>query len=164
MIWFAMTIFAFWVIPIILITYWNIRIIKELRKHAQELASTNSHSLTETSTASRNAGNSSFEETTRRHRDTDRRLTRMVILISMAYVFLALPLLIRTMYFLCEKPTNYSRKAMRFVVYHITNKLFMCNHAANFYLYCLSGARFRNDFFNLVMLPFKGFRNYWQRN
>ena len=153
-IWFVMIIIVFWVFPIILICLWNIEIVKELRRHALELVCTNSQSGMEMSRIN-SANTAHEEEPVRRYRDTDRRFTRMLILISMDYIFLLLPLLLRTVYFFYLKPTHYSQEATRFLVYHITNKLFMCNHAINFYLYCLSGARFRNDFIKLIKLPYR---------
>ena len=41
-----------------------------------------------------------------------------------------------------DSPEKYARLML---FYHITNKLYFSNNGINFFLYCISGKKFRND-------------------
>ena len=152
-IWVGMNMIIFFVIPVSLISYWNVRIFLEVYQRPLQPASS-SYQMTETSTSARDNVNVSSIGKPRHIRDADRKLTKMMILISLAYVCLSLPQHCRYIYQINVDPNDNISQARLFLFYHISNKLFIANHAFNFYLYCLSGARFRNDFVQLIKIPF----------
>ncbi|KAK2153889.1 hypothetical protein NP493_2246g00005 [Ridgeia piscesae] len=81
----------------------------------------------------------------------DRNLIAMLLLVSFMFLLLNAPRFIRiiiaaTVHF---EPTP-ERMAMTALAWHITNKLYFTNNACNFFLYCLSGSKFRRDFKALI--------------
>ena len=81
----------------------------------------------------------------------DRNLIAMLLLVSFMFLLLNAPRFIRiiiaaTVHF---EPTP-ERMAMTALAWHITNKLYFANNACNFFLYCLSGSKFRRDFKALI--------------
>ena len=127
------------------------RIRLTIRHHRLELSSISGYS---SSTCAQECRLGPKEVNTRA-KQFDRKLTRMTVFISVAFICLSLPLAMRSIYYVCVTPTDMDGEAIKFLMYHISNKLFIANHAINFYLYCLSGAKFRNDFFNILKKPFE---------
>ena len=81
----------------------------------------------------------------------DRNLIAMLLLVSFMFLLLNAPRFMRiiiaaTVHF---EPTP-RRMAMTALAWHITNKLYFTNNACNFFLYCVSGSKFRRDFKALI--------------
>ena len=85
---------AFIFIPLILITYWNVRIRLTIRHHRLELSSISGYS----SSTCAQEYESGPNQVNTRAKQFDRKLTRMIIFISMAFICLSLPLAIRSIY------------------------------------------------------------------
>ena len=77
----------------------------------------------------------------------DRNLIVMLLLVSFMFLILNAPRFMRIIIFATVKfePTP-ERIALNTLAWHITNKLYFSNNACNFFLYCVSGSKFRRDF------------------
>ncbi|CAH1796908.1 unnamed protein product [Owenia fusiformis] len=84
------------------------------------------------------------------HRNRDAQLTFMLLAVTFTFLVLSLPQYLRyIIYAILDKHASPEVYATYMLIYHITNKLFFTNASVNFYLYCLSGSRFRNDIRNI---------------
>ncbi len=79
-------------------------------------------------------------------RAAEKQLVVMLMTVSFVFMILTLPLFVRYFIF-----TNIDYKAsgwayaLYVLLYNLTNKLYMTNNAINFYIYYLSGRKFRGD-------------------
>ncbi|KAK2182675.1 hypothetical protein NP493_341g02056 [Ridgeia piscesae] len=88
----------------------------------------------------------------------DRNLIAMLLLVSFMFLLLNAPRSIRIILFFTVhvEPTPQGN-AFGVLVFHVTNKLYLLNNACNFFLYCVSGTKFRRDFVKLFR------ENVWHR-
>ena len=77
----------------------------------------------------------------------DRNLIAMLLLVSFMFLLLNAPRFMRIIIFATVQfePTP-ERIALNILAWHVTNKLYFTNNACNFFLYCVSGTKFRRDF------------------
>ncbi len=81
----------------------------------------------------------------------DRQLAVMLVAVSFAFLLLTLPQFIRyIVYTLIDNIHSAATYARYTLFYNLTNKLHMTNNAINFYVYCLTGSKFRRDFINML--------------
>jgi len=81
----------------------------------------------------------------------DNQLALMLAMVTLAFVVLTLPQYVRLLVFRFVDHTNSVRSQEIFILaYHITQKLFWMNNAVNFYLYCITGSKFRKDLMKLL--------------
>ena len=77
-------------------------------------------------------------------------LTAMLLGLTCTVLIVSLPTYIRFIYYdlnsYTDTPTSY---AVYIFLAHFTQKLFTTNNAVNFYLYCITGSKFRHDLMNL---------------
>ena len=79
-------------------------------------------------------------------KSSDTQLAVMLTLISIAFLFLTLPVCIRyILAIMLDHTNNPYHNAIYTFVYHLSQKLYFTNNAVNFYLYCIGGAKFRAD-------------------
>lgn len=79
-------------------------------------------------------------------RQADGQITAMLMAVSFTFIVLNLPYYIRhVMSSFYNFNTNAHTYAVYYLFYHITNKLYTTNSAINFFLYCVTGSRFRSD-------------------
>jgi hypothetical protein len=80
----------------------------------------------------------------------DNQLTVMLLLVTFTFLLLTLPQYARHV---ASVLWNYMSSPQSYADYvltaHVTNRLFNTNSACNFFLYCLSGTRFRQDLISL---------------
>ncbi len=76
----------------------------------------------------------------------DRQLAIMLTAVSLAFLVLSLPQTIRyVVYTIVDNQSSAAAYANYILAYHMTNKLYATNNSINFYIYCLTGEKFRND-------------------
>ena len=76
----------------------------------------------------------------------DNQLAVMLAVVTLSFLVLTLPIYLKhiaTYYVQMEPHTAV-------FIYHLVTKIFYLNNALNFYLYCITGAKFRNDLKNLL--------------
>ena len=86
-----------------------------------------------------------------KNRGTEVQLTIMLILVSSLFVILLLPFEIREIYYsIVNKAETPKQYAIFTFVFDITYELYNTNFGINFYLYFISGTKFRRDLLNLL--------------
>lgn len=96
-------------------------------------------------------GGTGDTEADKKRKDQDRQLTRMLLLVSFMLLALTFLQYLRNIVFSFVNPNASQKLYYTYImIYHITNKLFFSNGAVNFFLYCISGTKFRNDLRNLL--------------
>ena len=74
----------------------------------------------------------------------ERQITGMLLSVSFMFVILTSPLFIfRTYFTFVSRSSSPKMEAIYHMGHHICHKLWYTNNAINFYLYCLTGAKFR---------------------
>ena len=86
----------------------------------------------------------------KQQRSTERQITTMLLLVSFLYLILVGPGCIHFVNWLivpsdCD-PLTYANFTLS---YNVCQKLFFTNNSINFFLYCISGQKFRNDLFSI---------------
>ena len=81
---------------------------------------------------------------------TEVQLTIMLILVSSLFVILLLPFEIREIYYtIFSKAETPKQFAIFIFVFDVTYELYNINYGINFYLYFISGTKFRRDLLNI---------------
>ena len=75
----------------------------------------------------------------------DTSITAMLVTVSLSFVILTCPLFIFRTYFTFVARNTAYLKAVYHLGHHICHKVWYMNNAVNFYLYCITGRRFRSD-------------------
>ncbi len=83
---------------------------------------------------------------------TEQQLTIMLLTVSLLFLVFTMPQSIRFIVFqFIDKERNAETFATYTLLVHMTNKLFSTNSAINFYIYCLTGSKFRRYAQSLFM-------------
>ena len=86
------------------------------------------------------------QEREKLERSRNHQLTIMMLLVSFAYLIIILPISLRVLAYafidITASPKTY---AVYVLLYSAINLLLFTNNAINFYLYCISGSKFRSD-------------------
>lgn len=76
----------------------------------------------------------------------ERQLIIMLLLVSFTFLFMTSPLFIRhILYQYIDRNRNLDTLSFFYVFFHVTNKIYYSNHSVNIILYCVGGAKFRQD-------------------
>ena len=78
-------------------------------------------------------------------KSAENQLTIMLLLVTMLLLILLFPTYIRYIFSTFVGRDTPSKYATSSLMYEITYKLYTTNSGINFFLYCISGERFRND-------------------
>ena len=78
-------------------------------------------------------------------KSAETQLTTMLLLVTTLFLILLLPTYIRFIYAAFMIPDTPSKLAMSLFFIEFSYKLFVTNSGINFFLYCVSGQKFRND-------------------
>ena len=79
-------------------------------------------------------------------RGGETQLTLMLLLVVLTLVTLTTPHYIYLIIYSIRSKGSTAQQYAQFVlIFHITNKMYNCSFAVNFFLYCISGTKFRND-------------------
>ena len=85
-----------------------------------------------------------------RNRTTEVQLTIMLILVSSMFIILLLPFESWTIYLRVSEKFKTPKEFARFTfIFNIVYELYMINYGINFYLYLVSGRKFRADLISL---------------
>ena len=91
-----------------------------------------------------------------KNKSTEVQLTIMLILVSLVFIVLLLPFEMREIYYTifskAETPKQY---AIFIFVFDVTYELYNANYGVNFYLYFVSGTKFRRDLLALLSIKSK---------
>ena len=76
---------------------------------------------------------------------TEKQVTIMLVLVTTLFLILLCPIYIRFIYLVFAKTDTPFEYVSSMLFFHITYKLYSSNNGINFFLYCISGQKFRND-------------------
>ena len=144
--WMSFSINA--VIAFAVLIYMNYVIIKKVRS-SRKMFRDNESQCSQKSQGQNKAASSRREQTMN---NTENQLTTMLLFVTTLFLILMFPTNIRFVYsnFVTrDTPTKY---AYLMLFYHLTHKLYSTNNGINFFLYCISGQKFRNDLKELFFL------------
>ena len=127
--WFSFVLNA--IIPFTLLIYMNFIIVKTMR---------NSRKMFRTNDI--NTGMNSREKAMK---NAENQLTIMLLLVTTLFFILLCPAYFRFIYLLLAKRDTPPEYAISMILFQVTYKLYTSNSGINFFLYCISGQKFRND-------------------
>ena len=117
------------IIPFTMLIYMNCVIVNEVRKSQKKFAKDKKKAT--------NKGS--------RHKSMTNQLTTMLLLVTTLFLMLHLPSHLRSIYQTFTKRDTPSKYASSMLFVEIAFELYTTNSGINFFLYCISGQKFRND-------------------
>ena len=86
----------------------------------------------------------------KRMKNTENQLTVMLLLVTTLFLILMIPTNMRFLYTTFVDRDTPEKYARLIFFYHLSNKLYQPNNDINFFLYCISGQKFRSDLRDLL--------------
>ena len=127
------------VIPLCMVIYMNCVIVQTVKK-SRQMFKTNT-----TTTVAGPATNKGMTIRRKTMSDAEHQLIIMLVVVSTLFILLLLPICVRMIYVTFAVATSPSEYASSLLFFQITHKLWTTNNGINFFLYCISGTKFRND-------------------
>ena len=125
------------IIPFTMLIHMNYVIVKSVRK-SQKMFAPNEIST--------NEGIDQRIDTRQKNLKTaENQLTVMLLLVTTLFLILLCPTYFRFIYLMLTTRDTPFEYAKSMFLFQITSKLYITNSGINFYLYCISGQKFRND-------------------
>ena len=128
------------IIPFSMLIYMNSVIVKTVRK---------SRTMFEGTVTSRKEndlnGNQETDTRQRTMKSAESQLTIMLLLVTLLFSILLIPTYIRFIYLAFVKNDTAFKSSVSILMFQVTHKLYASNSGVNFFLYCISGRKFRND-------------------
>ena len=78
-------------------------------------------------------------------KSAENQLTMMLLLVTTLFLILLCPTYFRFIYLVFAKRDTPFEYAKSMIIFQISGALYITNSGINFFLYCISGQRFRND-------------------
>ena len=132
--WFTFVVNA--IIPVILLTYINYTIIKKVRESRQMFGNDKIVDQQE---------DDNVTQRRRTRKNAENQLTIMLLLVTTLFLILMIPTYIRFLYTTFASRDTPVKYASLIFFYHVSHKLYHTNNGINFFLYCVSGQKFRSD-------------------
>ena len=130
------------IIPFSMLIHMNYVIVKTVRK-SRKMFRTNTTS-TDTNSSMQDL-NKEMDVRQKTMKSAENQLTIMLLLVTMLFLILLIPTYIRFIYLTLLERDTPSKYASSMLFFHVTHKLYHSNNGINFFLYCISGRKFRND-------------------
>ena len=131
------------IIPFSLLIYMNCIIVKTVR-HGRKMFGGDTANQSGDKMGTRNP-NLGIETRQNTMKNAENQLTIMLLLVTTLFLVLLCPTYIRFIYLLLVERDTPSKYASGMLLYELSYKLYITNSAINFFLYCISGKRFRQD-------------------
>ena len=125
------------IIPFSMLIYMNSVIVKTVRKSRKMFKA-------RTATASKES-NLGMDTRQKTMKSAENQLTIMLLLVTLLFSLLLIPTYIRFIYLTFAVNDTPAKFAGSMLLFHISYKLYATNSGVNFYLYCISGQKFRHD-------------------
>ena len=132
--WFTIVINA--VIPFTLLIHMNYVIVKIVRKSRKMFRG--------------NTGSTGTDTRQKSMKTAENQLTTMLLLVTTLFLILVLTTYIRFIYAAFVSRETPSKLASSMLVFEVSYKLYVTNSGINFFLYCVSGQKFRNDLKEII--------------
>ena len=129
------------IIPFSMLIYMNYVIVQTVRK-SRKMFSVCKTDAGKENTADIRLGMETRERTMK---SAENQLTLMLLLVTILFSILLIPTYIRFIYSTFAESDTPEKFAKSLLFYQITYKLYTTNSGINFFLYCISGRKFRSD-------------------
>ncbi len=126
------------IVPFACLFFMNLVIIQQVKKSHHKFGEM-SNSTKET------PDNNPAQQRLRAQKSVENQLTRMLLLVTSLFLILLFPTNMRFIYTTLVTPDTPEKQAESILIYHISSKLYVTNSGVNFFLYCISGQKFRSD-------------------
>ena len=130
------------VIPFSMLIHMNYVIVQTVRRSRKMFRLNATNTDIESSSQGINKGMSTRQGTMK---SAENQLTIMLLLVTMLFLILLIPTYIRFIYLTFVERDTPSKYASSMLFFHVTHKLYHSNNGINFFLYCISGRKFRKD-------------------
>ena len=134
--WFSFVINA--LMPFVSLIYMNYVIIKKVRESHHMFGVNDGNEQCD-------SGNRAAQKRQKTMKNTEMQLTFMLLLVTTLFLILMIPTYIRFLYTAFTTRDTPVKYASLMFFYHLSHKLYHTNSGINFFLYCISGRKFRND-------------------
>ena len=124
------------IIPFTLLIHMNYIIVKTIRNSRKMFRS--------------NVGTLRVDMRQKTMKTAENQLTTMLLLVTTLFLILLFPTYIRFIYAAFVISDTPSKFATSLLIFEISYKLYITNSGINFFLYCISGQKFRNDLKEIV--------------
>ena len=141
------------IVPFVMLIYMNYVIIKKVRESRKMF--TDEITVAD-DTPKSEICNSANQKRQKSMKNTENQLTIMLLLVTTLFLILMIPTYVRFLFFSFVKRDTPERYANLMLLYHFSYKLYNTNCGINFFLYCISGKKFRNDLKETVCCCFRG--------
>ena len=131
------------IIPFSLLFFMNLVIIQQVKRSHQKFG--NKSNSTEGPSE-----NNPAQQRVRAQKNVENQLTRMLVLVTSLFLILLLPTYVRFIYTTVVVIDTPEKRATDALLFHISNKFYNTNSGINFFLYCISGKKFRSDLKELL--------------
>ena len=146
--WFSFVLNA--IIPFMLLCYMNYVIIHKVRESRQKFGGQGSINETQGQGQSQGQNNSAAKRRQNKMKNTENQLTIMLLLVTTLFLILMIPSYVRFLYSSFVKGDTPAKYAFLIFFFQLSYKLYNTNNGINFFLYCISGQKFRNDLKELL--------------
>ena len=133
------------VLALILLSYFNCVIVQTVRQ-SRTLFQNNGTSIDGKSPTINNTN----QRRQKSMESVENQLTVMLLLVTTLFLILMIPVQLRVLYLLFVTVDTPFQYAYVKLLFQVTHKLYNTNSGLNFFLYCLSGRKFRNDLKELL--------------
>ena len=120
------------VIPFTMLIYMNFVVVQSVRQ-SDKMFSTNGGTTTGIDTRQKSM------------KSAENQLTIMLLLVTTLFFILLCPTYFRFVYLVFAKHDTLFEYAKSMIIFQISGALYTTNNGINFFLYCISGQKFRND-------------------
>ena len=136
--WFSFVLNA--IIPFTLLIHMNFVIVKTVRNSGKFFKTTDT--------------NTGMEARHKAMKSAEKQVTIMLLLVTTLFLILLCPTYIRFIYLVFAKQDTPLDYAISMLLFQVTYKLYSSNSGLNFFLYCISGLKFRNDLKEILCCKF----------
>ena len=133
--WFSFVLNA--IIPFTLLIHMNNVIVKTVRKSRQMFGANGG--------TAREGSGQGMDVRQKNMKNAENQLTIMLLLVTTLFLILLCPAYCRFIYLAFSKQDTPFEYAKSMILYQVTAKLYTSNSGINFFLYCISGQKFRKD-------------------
>ena len=131
------------IIPIALLITLNLTIVIKVRKSHERFVKSTSNNTSEQNF-------NIAEKRQRQSKNVESQLTVMLLLVTTLFLLLIIPTYVRYLYFSYAKRDTPEKQSGAMLFYHLSYHLYFTNSGINFFLYCISGKKFRDDLRQLL--------------
>ena len=128
------------VVPFTMLMYMNLIIVRTVRGSRKMFHRTNP-----STNCVKGSANAESEARQGTKKSAENQLTKMLLLVTTLFLILLIPTYFRFIYLTLVKRDTPAKFAGSMLFYQATYKLYHTNNGVNFFLYCISGQKFRND-------------------